>query len=191
MVNSVTNEASIVAVDDAPRPFTIPPSTDAKIASDGSMWLFTRTLARHVNVDESVSTVPLQSAANQNTTVGSRAVVYDANRRVLHWIGSGDVSLLSIPNASEAVLQEPGDDAPCVWLGVGSTLVCVGPSGIDQTLTIKGMDIAAGVGDRLAIAGPAAVVVSDTQRGPVASIWRTSAWPWATRHLLFGPTRTS
>ena len=191
MVNSVTNEASVVAVDDAPRPFTIPTIRPMpRSPSDGSMWLFTRTLARHVNVDESVSTVPLHSNANQNTTVGSRAVVYDANRQVLHWIGGGDVSLVSIPNASEAVLQEPGDDAPCVWLGVGSTLVCVGPTGIDHTLTIKGMNISAGV--KTAWRSPARPQSSsEPATRSSASIWRTSAWPWATRLRRFDPTRAS
>ena len=48
------------------------------------------------------------------------------------------VAVDSIPNASEAVLQEPGDDAPCVWLGVGDTLVCVGATGIDHTLDHRG-----------------------------------------------------
>ena len=160
VVNSVTDEASLVPGDDAPRPFEIPKSDTADIATDGSMWLFTRALAQHVNVDESVSTVPLSSNANQTTTVGTHAVAYDATRRVVHWMGGRDLSLFKLgTNASEAVLQEPGDDAPCVWLGFGSTLVCVGPTGIDQTLDIAGMNISVSAGDRLAIAGPAAVVV--------------------------------
>ena len=160
VISSVSNEASIVAVDDAPRPFEIPKSDESEIAADGSMWLFTRTLAQHVNIDQSVSTVPMSSVTSNTTTVGSHAVMYDAATQTVRWIGGADISLRSIANASEAVLQEPGDDAPCVWLGIDSTLVCVGPTGIDRTLPIEGMNISTTAGDRLAIAGPAAVVVA-------------------------------
>ena len=78
----------------------------------------------------------------------------------LRWIGGNDIDLRqSIPNPSEAVLQQPGDDAPCVWLGSGDTLNCVGHTKIEQTLTIPGLNLSSGSGDRLAVAGDTAVVV--------------------------------
>ncbi|MEP7113563.1 MAG: Ig-like domain-containing protein, partial [Ilumatobacteraceae bacterium] len=126
----------------------------------GSMWLLSKTRAIHVNVDESTTTVPLRSVASQLETIGARAVAYDSNNSVVRWLDGGDVDVSSIPNASQAVLQQSGDDAPCVWLGVGETLACVGATGIDHKLTIAGMDISSN--DRLAIAGSAAVVVSNT-----------------------------
>ena len=45
---------------------------------------------------------------------------------IVRWIGGNDIDLRpSLPNPSDAVLQEPGDDALCVWLGVDDTLnVC-------------------------------------------------------------------
>ena len=164
VVNSHTNEASVVAVDDAARPIEIPKSEDSIVAADGSMWLFTDSQATHVNVDESRRSVPLNSTRSQTTTVGAHAVVYDAKTRTVHWIDGADVVLDSVPNASEAVLQEPGDDAPCVWLGIGDTLVCVGPTGIDHTVPVSGMNLFDGSEDRLAIAGSAAVVVRGTNQ---------------------------
>jgi len=160
IVNSTTSEARVVAVDDVTRQIAIPKVPKADIAADGSMWLYSNTEATHVNVDESSTSTRLRSNPNQTTTVGSRAVSYDNNNMVVRWIDGGDVSVASIPNASEARLQEPGDDAPCVWLGAGDTLACVGPTGIDKTLTIDGMRLTSQ--DRLAVAGSAAVMVSQS-----------------------------
>jgi hypothetical protein len=152
-----TNEASVVAVDDVSRPIKVPESVGSRIAGDGSMWLFGKTDATHVNVDQTRSTMPLRSTSTYTTTVGAHAVLYDSKSRVVRWLDGGDVSIDTVPNASEAVLQEPGDDASCVWLGVGDRLFCVGATGIDRTVGIAGMNIASG--DRLAVAGTAAVVV--------------------------------
>ena len=160
IVNSTTNEAHVVAVDDVTREITIPKVPRADIAADGSMWFYSNTVATHVSVDASSTSTPLRSNPNQTTTIGSRAVSYDNNNQVVRWIGGGDVSVASIPNATEARLQEPGDDAPCVWLAAGDTLACVGPTGIDTRMTIDGMRVTSQ--DRLAVAGSAAVVVSDS-----------------------------
>lgn len=158
IVNSSTSEARVVAVNDVTRSIKIPKSNQARVAADGSMWLFSNTEATHVNVDESRTTSPV-GFASQTTTIGSRAVTFDPNNREIRWIGGATVSIAALPNASEAVLQEPVDDAPCVWLGAGDTLVCVGPSAIKQTMVIAGLNISSSPGDRLAIAGDAAVVV--------------------------------
>jgi hypothetical protein len=154
-----TDQASVVAVDDASRPIQIPPADKSLVAADGSMWLLNSAEATHVNVDETHSTVPLRSTPSQTITIGAHAVVYDDKNNTVRWLDGGDVSIASIPNASEAVLQESGDDASCVWLGAGDRLVCVGKTGIDHTLRISGMNIKAG--DRLAVAGTAAVFVGE------------------------------
>jgi hypothetical protein len=161
VVNSSTSEASVLAVDDVNRKIKIPGSTSSLVAGDGSLWLFTATEAKHVNIDESTTTVPLRSRPNQAITVGARAVAYDANHSVVRWIDGADVPV-DIPNASEAVLQEPGDDAPCVWLGAGDMLECVGATSIDHKVEIPDLNI--GSGDRLAIAGSAAVVVGERNK---------------------------
>ncbi len=157
VVSPRTNEASVIAVDDVTRPVKVPESNRALVAADGSMWLLGNTEATHVNIDESATRVTLRGTPNQTATIGSDAVSYDANSQTVSWLDGGDVSVQSIANASEAVLQESGDDAPCVWLGVGETLVCVGATGITTTIRIEGMSIAPD--DRLAVAGNAMVIV--------------------------------
>ena len=157
VVSPDTNRASVIAVDDVTRPITVPPAERAFVAADGSMWLLSDTEATHVNIDESRTSTLLRSDAAETTTVGAHAVSYDDNSSTVRWLDGGDVSLASIPNASQAVLQQPGDDDSCVWLGVGDTLLCVGATGIDRTLVIDGMNITST--DRLAIAGNAAVIV--------------------------------
>ena len=161
VVSPETSKASIVAVDDVTRPITVPKAEYAYVAADGSMWLLSQTEATHVNIDESTATNPLRSISNnQVTTVGSHAVSYDGANRTVRWLDGGDVPVDSITNASEAVVQEASDDAPCVWLGVGNTLACVGKTRIERKLTIDGLNIQQG--STLAVSGTAAVVVSDT-----------------------------
>ncbi len=161
VVSAQTSKASIVAVDDVTRPITVPKANDAYVAADGSMWLLSQTVATHVNIDESRATNPLRSfSTSQVATVGARAVSYDSANRTVRWLDGGDVPIDSIANASQAVLQQASDDAPCVWLGTGKTLVCVGKTRIERKLTIDGLDIRSN--DELAVSGTAAVVVSDT-----------------------------
>jgi hypothetical protein len=160
IVSAASSQARVVAVDDVTRPITVPTAKRAYVAADGSMWLLDNTEATHINVDASTTSSPLRSITNQVATIGSRAVSYDGTNRTVRWLDGGDVPLFSVPNASQAVLQQPGDAAPCAWLGVGDELDCVGPTGIDHTVVINGMDITQT--DRLAVAGSAAVIVSAT-----------------------------
>ena len=169
VVSGESATANVVAVGDVTRPVAIPKSENAYVAGDGSMWLITGTEATHVNVDESKTTVRMRSEVRQTTTVGPHAVAYDNFRGTVRWIGGNDVEVQqAIPNPSDAVLQQPGDDARCVWMGIDDTLICVGPTKIEQTLTVAGMHLSAGAGDRLAVAGNTAVVVRN--RNEVARI---------------------
>ena len=169
VVSGASGTANVVAVDDVTRVVTVPKSDKALVAADGSMWLLNADVATHVNVDESATTVQMRSPANQATTVGAHGVAYNNFRGTLRWLGGNEVALQqAIPNPSDAVLQEPGDDAPCVWLGVDDTLTCIGPTKIEQTIKVPGMHISGGAGDRFAIAGNAAVVV--TSQNVVARI---------------------
>ena len=76
----------------------------------------------------------LRRVSQQTTTVGSHAVFLDLKNQTVHWLEGGDVSVGSLPNLADAVLQTTGDDATCVWLGSGNTLACVGKTGIDRTI---------------------------------------------------------
>ncbi len=157
VVNSATAEASIVAVGDVARPIKVPQANTAKVASDGSMWLFSDRLATHVGVDESTHSVPLRGTVDKTTTIGATAVSYDDTKNVVRWIEGGDVPVTSLENAAEAVLQERGDAAPCVWLGIQDDLVCVGRTAVERRVSVAGLGI--GVTDKLAVAGSLAAVV--------------------------------
>ncbi|MBK5332720.1 MAG: tandem-95 repeat protein, partial [Ilumatobacteraceae bacterium] len=159
VVSSKNGTANVVAVgDNVARPVTIPKSDNALVAADGSMWLLNTTLATHVNVDSSASVVPIRSPATNSATVGARAVTYDNIHGILHWLGGGDVDVRqALPNPTEAVLQQSGDDASCVWLASGDTLTCVGPTKVERTVPIAGLGIS--TNDKLAVAGDAAVIV--------------------------------
>ena len=162
VVNTETNEAHIVPTGDLTRRIKVTEADSAQVARDGSIWLFSQTGVTHVNVDESSTNFPLRGHADATTTVGSHGVSLDRKAQVVRWLDGGDVSIGSIPNLADAVLQVKGDDASCVWLGAGNTLACVGATGIDRKLQVAGLNL--GVGDRLAVAGATAVVVRDDNR---------------------------
>ena len=98
------------------------------------MWLFSTTDATHVNVDQSTTTVRMRSVAakrQQSVYMASGSINF---RGTLRWVGSSDIDLLtSLPNPSDVKLQEPGDNARCVWLAVDDKLMCVGRTKIDRT----------------------------------------------------------
>ncbi|MEP7203183.1 MAG: Ig-like domain-containing protein [Ilumatobacteraceae bacterium] len=160
VLSAATGEASVVAVGDVTRPIDIPKSsTGSLVAADGSMWLLNSTEATHVNVDETSTTVELRSTPDQTVAIGAHAVSYDADNSTVRWLDGGDVSIGgAIPNASEAILQQSGDDASCVWVGAGNTLACVGATAVQRKVVIPGMNITSD--DRLAVAGAAAVIVT-------------------------------
>lgn len=158
VVNTDTDQASIVPAGDLSRQITIPKAKTALVARDGSMWLFSASDAKHVNVDGSSRPFPLRGPLTTATTVGSHAVFLDVKNQTVHWLEGGDVPVGSLPNVADAVLQTTGDDASCMWMGSGNTLACVGKTGIERTVIVPGLRI--GASDKLAVAGDVAVVVS-------------------------------
>jgi hypothetical protein len=164
VVNTTTSLASIVPAADVTRQFTIPKAKTAMVARDGSMWLFSASDAKHVMVDGSSRKFALRGPLSRPaTTVGSHAVFLDLKNQTLHWLEGGDVAVGSLPNLADAVVQIKGDDAPCVWLGSGDTLACVGRTEINRTVVVTG-GLSIGAGDKLAVAGDVAVVVSPDNR---------------------------
>ncbi len=166
VVNHDAPAANIVAAGDVTRAIKIPKSDDARVARDGSMWLFTKTDAKHVGVDSSSETFQLRGNRDLTTTVGPHAVYIDHKNQLVRWVDGGEVPVNSIPNAADAILQKKGDDAPCVWMATGDTLACIGKTGIDKVLHVDGLDV--GGSDTLAVAGTiAAVVHSNNEIQPI------------------------
>jgi hypothetical protein len=163
VINTDTNLANIVPAGDVTRQFPIPKAKTALVARDGSMWLFDDTTANHVMVDGSARPFQLRGTpTSPPTTVGSTAVFLDATLKTVHWLEGGDVPVGSVANLADAVLQIKGDAAPCVWLGSGNTLACVGTTKVDKTVVVPGLNIRAR--DTLAVTGDVAVVVSSDNR---------------------------
>ncbi len=162
VVNTQTNQANIVPAGDVTRQINLPKSDSVLVARDGSMWVFTPTDIKHINVDESSRIFPLRGTPKLKTTIGSHAVFLDTTAQIVHWLEGGEVPVGSIPNLADAVLQTKGDDASCVWLGAGATLACVGKTGIERSFPVSGLSISAG--NTLAVAGDVAVVVGRNNR---------------------------
>lgn len=164
VVNTETDEASLVGANDAPRPIDVPKADTPLVARDGSVWLFDNLRATHVSADGSRRSYDLTGRRDLTATVGSHAVYVDARTRTLHWIDGGTVDVGAIPNLPDAIIQQPrGEDAPCVWLASGNALYCVGKQKIDTTVSVAGLRIAQG--DRVAVAGNVAVIIhSDENR---------------------------
>ena len=71
---------------------------------------------------------------------------------------------------SELVVQVQGPAADCAWLGADDDLWCVGRDGIDEHVTIDGLDIDGA--DHLVIAGDAAALVRQAPPAIVRIDWR-------------------
>lgn len=148
----------------AVRPIDLPDgSRVTEVAADGSVW----------TVDQSLSVVHQQGATTEVyssgadatgtanidlTTVGADAVVLDRDESSIRWLPSGTtVQLPSGPTGIDAVLQQPGVDAPCVWVARVDQLLCVGRDGVDDSVQLDGITIDRN--DRLAVADGGALLL--------------------------------
>ncbi|MGZ4791316.1 MAG: hypothetical protein ACXWBO_05580, partial [Ilumatobacteraceae bacterium] len=84
VVNTQTNQASIVPAGDVTRQITLPKSKKVLVARDGSMWVFTAGDTRHISVDGSSRTFPLRGTPSFSTTVGTHAVFLDTKSKIVH-----------------------------------------------------------------------------------------------------------
>ena len=132
--------------------------------------------ATHVTVDKPNEVETLRNPPKHTTTLGGKAVMFDEFNGVIEWSNGDRVSVDTIPNFSEAILQEPGDDASCVWLAIGDNLYCVGHDGIDETEHIAGLSFSSGGLDKLAVWGRRQPSFAATTASS-ASISRTRRWP--------------
>jgi|GEM_PF-1103738 len=143
------------------------------LAPDGAVWsLVAGSLQRSAATEITEEDLGLTDDAGQLalSLVGNRPLVLDrAEQRVR--LGSGNwIDVPTTNEGSELVVQEPGPEHECGWVGADDDLWCVGRNGVVEQATIGDLDIDGS--DLLAIAGDAAALI---RRGPTQVVhfdWR-------------------
>ncbi|NNE10632.1 MAG: tandem-95 repeat protein, partial [Ilumatobacter sp.] len=186
------SQAGVVAVDPvSAQALLLPPGGDAipfditaggrgsdtRIAPDGSIWTLAAGRLNRITTTAS-QTIETGLTDAGFALVGASPLLLDVDRRRVRF-GTGDwVDLPADVEIDEVVVQESGPSAPCGWIGADDRLWCVGDDGVDEAVTIDGLDIDGA--DRLAIAGDAAALV---RRNPVEIV----RFDWRNGELLTGP----
>ena len=170
---SLTEHAGVLIPPSGPvSALELPEQADrAQVATDGTIWAVdssTSTVYRQQGTSSDV--FPSDAAASPNgdidvTTVGTDAVVLDRSAGTVRWLPDNiTVSLPSGARNGDAVLQQPGATAECVWIARADQLTCVGRSGAEQTVRLDSLVIERN--DRLAFTtGYALLVRAGRRRG--------------------------
>lgn len=152
---------AVIPPDGPSRDFSLPTTTgQAVIAANGGIWSLDTADGSTTVIDDSARRLRLSESADAAiTTAGRDVVVLDRGEGELHWLpGDGRRDLASEFDTVDAVLQEPGTGAPCVWIGAGDELICVARSGPARRVRLDGFQF--GRGDRLAVTTGVAVALT-------------------------------
>ncbi len=178
VVNPDENDANVVPADGEPVAFTVDAGTTTRISPDGSIWSVVGTELRRTT-SSATQTIDLGVSGAELTLVGTVPFVLDAENRRAR-LGEGAWQTLPTDvDPSEILAQVPGPVADCGWVGANDQLWCVSTSGLDQSVTIAGLDMDGS--DLLAIGGDAAALV---RRGPTSIV----RFDWRTGTILGDPT---
>ncbi|MGH9132906.1 MAG: Ig-like domain-containing protein, partial [Ilumatobacteraceae bacterium] len=164
-----TSEAAVLSLSGETIPFEVDSASQASVAPDGAVWSvdgsrLLRTTSTGADGFTIGATDPIL------TLVGSAAFVLDRGAARARFHDGDWVDLPADVAASELVVQVQGPAADCAWLGADDDLWCVGRHGIDEQVTIDGLDIDGS--DRLAIAGDAAALIRQAPPAIVRIDWR-------------------
>ncbi len=136
----------------------------AQVATDGTIWSVdstTSTVYRQQGTSSDVfrsDAAPSPNGDIDVTTVGTDAVVLDRSAGTVRWLPDNiTVALPSGARNGDAVLQQPGVTAECVWIARADQLTCVGRSGAEQTVRLDSLVIERN--DRLAFTPGYALLV--------------------------------
>jgi hypothetical protein len=169
VVDPDENEANVVPADGEPLAFAVDADERSLVAPDGSIWsLVDGDLRRTTST--ATETTRLGGSGAVLSLVGNRPLVLDASNRRVRLGDGGWHPVPTGADPSEILVQVPGPSAECGWVGANDELWCVSATGIEESVTIDGLDL--GGSDLLAIAGDAAAVV---RRGPSSIVrfdWR-------------------
>lgn len=148
----------------AVRPLALPDrSRVTEVAADGSVWTIddSLTVTHQIGADEDTFSLDTEVGGTFNvdlTSIGADAVVLDRDRGTVRWLPDGDtVKLPAGPTGVDAILQQPGVDASCAWVGRVDQLLCVGKDGVEESVRLDAVTIDRN--DRLAVAEGGALLL--------------------------------
>jgi hypothetical protein len=155
-------------------PFEIGNAADPQrtlVTPDGAVMAFAAgALHRITTTADDVLETALPNA--KFSLVGASPLVFDTDRRRVR-LDEGDwVNLPDGVPTSEIVLQQPGPNADCGWLGGDDHLWCVGEHGFVEDVEIAGLGIDGA--DMLSIAGNAGALVRRATSTIVRIDWKTA-----------------
>ena len=172
VVAPATSEAALLALSGETIPFEVDASAQVMVAPDGAVWSIDgRRLVRTTSTDvDDLRDRYRRAAAHARRQRRVRARSHRSRAR----FHDGDwVALPADVQTSELVVQVQGPAADCAWLGADDDLWCVGRDGIDEHVTIDGLDIDGA--DHLAITGDAAALIRQAPPAIVRIDWRDAA----------------
>ena len=162
VVAPATSEAALLALSGETIPFEVDASAQVIVAPDGAVWSIDgRRLVRTTSTE--VEDFTIGTGEPVLTLVGSAAFVLDRTGARARFHDGDWVALPADVQTSELVVQVQGPAADCAWLGADDDLWCIGRDGIDEHVTIDGLDIDGA--DHLAIAGDAAALIRQAPPG--------------------------
>ncbi len=111
------------------------------IALDGAVW--TITVDGFVVRNDAAGREPYRVQGSLDDVelgaLGAEGVLLDRIGRGVHWIADGTFAVTPPTlDVSDAVIQQPGASAPCVWIGAGDQVVCIAPEGVVDTVRLTG-----------------------------------------------------
>ncbi|HEX4981788.1 MAG TPA: Ig-like domain-containing protein, partial [Ilumatobacteraceae bacterium] len=169
VVAPTTSEAALLSLSGESIPFDVDASAQAGVAPDGAVWSTDgRRLLRTTSTE--VEEVTLDVSDPVLALIGSAAFVLDRDGARARFHDGDWVDLPQDVQTSELVVQVQGPAADCAWLGADDDLWCIGRDGVDEHVTIDGLDIDGA--DRLVIAGDAAALIRQAPPAIVRIDWR-------------------
>ncbi|BAN04228.1 Ig-like domain-containing protein [Ilumatobacter coccineus] len=144
------------------------------LGPDGSVWtLVDGTLDRATSASTTSEDLGIAGGPDGGSLslVGNLPLVLDREGRRVRLGGGSWQELPTQIDGSEIVLQQPGPQHSCGWVGADDDLWCVSEDGIEVSSTVPGLDVDGS--SLLGIAGDAAALV---RRGPTQVVqfdWRS------------------
>ncbi len=174
VVDNQAGDAVLVSPDGQSTPFDV--ETDGRgrteVASDSTVWSLDGASLVGTTPSGLSTRTDVGTGGALLSMMGDEPIVLDqANSRAR--VGDGVwVELPGVPG-SELVVQAPGPDAACAWIGANDVLWCIDERGLVREVTVSGLDVEGS--DQLAIAGDAATVVHRSPPGIVRFSWRAAS----------------
>ena len=118
-----------------------PTSAPRVIGVDGSIW----TLRQDELIERALGGVTTTTRVERSPTdamlsaLGQHGVLLDRANRT--FAGLTDSTVVDLPMAldlTDAIVQQPGVDAHCAWVGAADQLACVSPNGVESTVRVDG-----------------------------------------------------